>query len=86
MPATGTEPGDFIDLDLDMIEADRQTRIRVALESARAHLEAEIDASLRLENDGNDLVLSDANGVRYRATFAPDGRLIVTDQRSSDLL
>ena len=86
MHGSGTEPGDFIDLDLDMIEADRQQRIRLALESTRTRLEAEIMRELRLTNDGNELVLADNEGVRYRATFAPDGRLIVTDERPTELL
>ena len=86
MRPTGTEPGDFVEFDLDLIEADRRQRLRSALESIRANLEAELGIGLRVDNVGNQLVLSDDEGVRFTATIGPDGRLVVTDQRPSELL
>jgi hypothetical protein len=86
MRPTGTEPGDFVEFDLDLIEADRRQRLRTALEQARPHLEAELAIELTVDNVGNDLVLSDQDGPRFTASIGPDGRLMVTDQRSSRLL
>lgn len=83
---TGTEPGDFIELDMDLVEADRRQRLRDALRRVLGPLSDEIGVDLRIDNDGNDLVLSDAEGVRFRASIAVDGRLVVTDQRRSELL
>lgn len=86
MRPTGTEPGDFVEFDLDLIEADRRQRVRAALEQARPLLEAELAVELTVDNLGNDLVLSDRDGVRFTASIGPDGRLMVTDQRKHRLL
>lgn len=86
MRASGTEPGDFVEFDMDLIEADRRQRLRTALEAARPELELELGLTLRVDNDGSQLVLADADGVRFTATVGPSGRLILTDQRATDVL
>lgn len=87
MRPSGTEPGDFVELDIDMIEADRRQRLRFELERVRKSLEGEIETTLHIDNDGNDLVLCDDEGVvRYRPTMNRDGRLIVTNERGSAFL
>lgn len=86
MRPTGTEPGDFVEFDLDLIEADRRQRIRSALDNVRGRLEAELQTSLSVDNVGNDLVLSDRDGVRFSATIGANGRLVVTDNRGNELL
>jgi hypothetical protein len=87
MRPAGTEPGDFVELDIDMIEADRRQQLRFELERVRKSLESEIETTLQVNNDGNDLVLCDDEGVvRYRPTMNRDGRLIVTNEQTSAFL
>lgn len=82
MRPSGTEPGDFVEFDYDLIEAERRQRIREVLHHVRADLEKEIGSPLEVSNDGNDLVLVADGEIRFRAALAPDGRVIVTDMRS----
>jgi hypothetical protein len=86
MRPSGTEPGDFVEFDLDLIEADRRARLRSALEQVAPRLAAEIGAELHVDTVGNDLVLSDSRGPRFTAAIGPDGRLMVTDLRGCPLL
>ena len=86
MRPTGTEPGDFVEFDLDMIEADRRQRLRTALQAAKAELESELDVELTLSNQGNELVLTDDDGTRFTGSIGPDGRLVITDHRSNNVL
>ena len=86
MSPSVTEPGDFVEFDIDLIEADRRQRLRDALNRARPILERETGVQLQLANDGNDLVLTTDGKIRGRASLAPDGRAIVTDLGSGDLL
>jgi len=86
MRPSGTEPGDFVEFDFDLIEAERRQRLRDALNQARPTLERETGVQLQLSNDGNDLVLTADGNIRFRASLAPDGRVIVTDLGSGDLL
>jgi len=82
MRPSGTEPGDFVEFDYDLIEAERRQRIREILHRVRPDLEQEIGSALEVSNDGNDLVLVADGEIRFRAALAPDGRVIVTDMRS----
>ena len=86
MRPSGTEPGDFVEFDMDLIEADRRQRLRDALNHALPMLERETGVQLQLANDGNDLVLTAEGNIRFRASLAPDGRVVVTDLDSGDLL
>jgi|TARA_B100000378_G_scaffold257369_1_gene235741 hypothetical protein len=86
MRPSGTEPGDFVEFDMDLIEADRRQRLRDALNHALPMLERETGVQLQLANDGNDLVLTTDGNIRFRASLAPDGRVVVTDLDSGDLL
>ena len=86
MRPSGTEPGDFVEFDMDLIEADRRQRLRDALNHALPMLERETGVQLQLANDGNDLVLTADGSIRFRASLAPDGRVVVTDLDSGDLL
>ncbi len=86
MRPTGTEPGDFVEFDLDMIEADRRQRLRTALQVAKAELESELDVELTLSNQGNELVLTDDDGTRFTGSIGPDGRLVITDHRANNVL
>lgn len=86
MTRSGTEPGDFVEFDMDLLEAQRRQLVRSALETARPQLEAETGASLHLASEGNNLVLADDDGVRFVATLSGGGRVTLTDLRSSDLL
>ena len=82
MRPSGTEPGDFVEFDYALIEAERRQRIREILHRVRPDLEQEIGSALEVSNDGNDLVLVADGEIRFRAALAPDGRVIVTDMRS----
>ncbi len=86
MRPTGTEPGDFVEFDLDLIEADRRQRLRTALQAAKTELEEELDIELTLASHGNELVLSDDDGTRFTGSIGPDGRLVITDHRANDVL
>ena len=86
MRAIGTEPGDFVEFDLDLIEADRRQKIRDLLEGIIPALQNELNCELSLSNDGVELVLVDNNSIRFRATFDFKGRLVLTDQRPNKLL
>lgn len=86
MRASGTEPGDFIEFDYDLIQAERQQRIRDVLTEARPKLEKETGAMLTVSNDGNDLVLSEDGEVRFRAALSSDGRVVITDLKSGNRL
>ena len=81
MRPSGTEPGDFVEFDYDLIEAERRQRIREVLHHVRADLEKEIGSPLEVSNDGNDLVLGADGEIRFLAALAPDGRVVVTDIR-----
>ena len=70
MSPSGTEPGDFVEFDMDLIEADRRQRLRDALHRARPILERETGVQLQLANDGNDLVLTSDGKIRFRASLA----------------
>ena len=43
MRPSGTEPGDFVEFDYDLIEAERRQRIREVLHHVRADLEKKLD-------------------------------------------
>jgi hypothetical protein len=86
MRASGTEPGDFIEFDYDLIQAERRQRIRDVLTEARPKLEKETGAMLTVSNDGNDLVLSEDGEVRFRAALSSDGRVVITDLKSGNRL
>ena len=86
MRPSGTEPGDFVEYDMDLLEAQRRTRMRIALEASRAALSEELGIELHIANEGNELVLADEDGIRYRATMNPQGRLVLTAVRHVSLL
>ena len=86
MRAIGTEPGDFVEIDLDLIEADRRQKIRDLLEGIIPALQNELNCELSLGTDGAELVLVDNNSIRFRATFNFKGRLVLTDQRPTKFL
>ena len=83
MRPSGTEPGDFVEFDYDLVEAERRQQIRDVLSQVRPALEKEIGVELKIVNDGNDLVLTADGEIRFRAALAPDGRVVVTDLKSS---
>ena len=86
MRPSGTEPGDFVEFDYDLVEAERRQQIRDVLTQVRPALEKEIGVELKIINDGNDLVLTADGEIRFRAALAPDGRVVVTDLKSSHRL
>ena len=86
MRAIGTEPGDFVEFDLDSIEADRHQKIHDLLQEVIPSLQDEFNCQLSLDTDGLELVLMDNNSIRFRATFNFKGRLVLTDQRPTKLL
>ena len=86
MRPSGTEPGDFVEYDMDLLEAQRRTRMRVALEASRIELSEELGTELHVASEGNELVLADADGIRYRATMNSRGRLVLTAVRGASLL
>ncbi len=71
---------------MDLYEAQRRSAMRTALEASRAELSAELGVELRVGSEGNELVLVDAQGVRYRASLNPRGRLVLTAVRGASLL
>ena len=71
---------------MDLYEAQRRSAMRTALEASRAALTAELGVELRVASDGNELVLADAEGIRYRASLNPHGRLVLTAARAASLL
>lgn len=86
MRPSGTEPGDFVEFDYDLVVAERRQQIRDVLNQVRPTLEKEIGVELKIANDGNDLVLTADGEIRFRAALAPDGRVVVTDLKSSHRL
>ena len=54
MRPSGTEPGDFVEFDYDLSEAERRQRIRDVLLNVLSDLEKEIGSELRISNDGNE--------------------------------
>ncbi|WP_419551375.1 hypothetical protein [Candidatus Poriferisodalis sp.] len=86
MRPSGTEPGDFVEYDMDLYEAQRRSAMRAALEASRAELSAELGIELQVASEGNELVLVDSEGVRYRATLNHHGRLVLTAARGASLL
>jgi hypothetical protein len=86
MRPSGTEPGDFVEFDYDLVEAERRQQIRDVLSQVRPALEKEIGVELKIVNDGNDLVLTADGEIRFRAALTPDGRVVVTDLKSSHRL
>lgn len=86
MRPTGTEPGDFVEYDMDLYEAQRRSRMRAALEASRVELSSELGIELQVASEGNNLVLADADGVRYRASLNHEGRLVLTAARGASLL
>lgn len=86
MRPTGTEPGDFVEYDMDLYEAQRRSRMRAALEASRVELSSELGIELQVASEGNELVLADADGVRYRASLNHEGRLVLTAVRGASLL
>lgn len=86
MRPSGTEPGDFVEYDMDLYEAQRRSRMRAALEESRVELSRELGIELQVASEGNNLVLADADGVRYRASLNHQGRLVLTAVRGASLL
>ncbi|WP_419907981.1 hypothetical protein [Candidatus Poriferisodalis sp.] len=86
MRPSGTEPGDFVEYDMDLYEAQRRSRMRAALEASRVELSRELGIELQVASEGNNLVLADADGVRYRASLNHEGRLVLTAARGASLL
>ncbi len=86
MRPSGTEPGDFVEFDYDLVEAERRQHIRDVLNHVRPTLEKETGVKLEITNDGNDLVLSVDGEIRFRAALTPDGRVEITDLKSSNRL
>ena len=78
MSGEGTRPGDFIEFDLQAIEAERQREITVELLKAARTLSAELGRELRVAKIDGHQVLADETGVRYRADVTRNGRLEVT--------
>jgi len=86
MRPSGTEPGDFVEFDYDLVQAERRQHIRDVLNEVRPKLEKETGVKLEITNDGNDLVLSADGEVRFRAALSSDGRLVITDLKSTNRL
>ncbi len=86
MRPSGTEPGDFVEFDYDLVQAERRQQIRDVLNKVRPKLEKETGVKLEITNDGNDLVLSADGEVRFRAALSSDGRLVITDLKSTNRL
>ena len=86
MRPSGTEPGDFVEFDYDLVQAERRQQIRDVLNEVRPKLEKETGVKLKITNAGNDLVLSADGHVRFLASLSPDGRVVITDLKSSDRL
>ena len=86
MNATGTEPGDFVEFDLEAIEAERQRQMGVHLIRAARVLSEESGSELRVATIDGLQVLADDSGVRYRADVTRHGRLEVTAVLPGELL
>ena len=86
MRPSGTEPGDFVEFDYDLVQAERRQHIRDVLNEVRPKLEKETGVKLEITSDGNDLVLSADGEVRFRAALSSDGRLVITDLKSTNRL
>jgi hypothetical protein len=84
--ASGTEPGDFVDLDMDSIAVDRQMRLQASLADVLPELEAETEGPLSVEYVDGVLLLRHGGEVRYVASLTAAGRLVVTDRALGDRL
>lgn len=86
MIASGTEPGDFVEFDLEAIEAERQRQMAVFVAKAARRLSEESGSELVPAVIDGRQVLVDGDEVRYRAEITRDGRLEVTAVLPGDLL
>jgi hypothetical protein len=84
--ASGTEPGDFVDLDMDAMTVDRRLRLVALVRNNQGRLEAQLGSPLQVVSAGDDVELHDRDGLRFTATLSADGRLVLTDERLGDRL
>jgi hypothetical protein len=83
---SGTEPGDFVDLDMDAMKLDRRMRLISLVQKAQGDLESELGGELVLVTAGDVVQLHDGGGLRFTASLGADGRVVLTDERLGDLL
>jgi hypothetical protein len=83
---SGTEPGDFVDLDMDTMKVDRRLRLIGLVQSVQGDLESEIGGTLEIVAAGDTVELHDGSGLRFTASLGADGRVVLTDERLGDLL
>lgn len=86
MTSSGTEPGDFVDLDMDTMKLDRRLRLISLVRQAQGNLESELGGSLHLVATGDLVQLHDDGGLRFTASLGADGRVVLTDERLGDRL
>jgi hypothetical protein len=86
MTTSGTEPGDFVDLDMDSIAVDRQLRLLGLVQDVLGDLQRESGRKLELEHVDQSLHLSHDGRLVYVASLSHDGRLVVTEHIDDGLL
>ena len=86
MTTSGTEPGDFVDLDLDSIAVDRQLRLVGLVRDVLGELQRESGRDLELEHIDQSVHLSHAGTLVYVASLGHDGRLVITERIDDHLL
>jgi len=83
---SGTEPGDFVDLDMDAMTVDRRIRLLGMIRDRVGALEAQFGQPLSVVSAGEEVELHDDAGLRFTASLSSDGRLVLTDERLGDRL
>ena len=86
MTGSGSEPGDFVELDVDAVEVARVRDLHESLVVAARELSAELGCELRVAVVDGAEVLADQERVKYRVDAIRNGRLELTVVLADDLL
>ncbi|MEM7326027.1 MAG: hypothetical protein AAF531_23270 [Actinomycetota bacterium] len=79
MSYIGTGDEDWVELDLDLFERSRSTRLQTALVDQRERVVAAVGFDFDLDTTDDGVVFIVVDGLRrYRAELGPSGRLIFT--------
>lgn len=79
MSYIGTGDEDWVELDLDLFERSRSTRLQTALVDPRERVVAAVGFDFDLDTTDDGVVFIVVDGLRrYRAELGPSGRLIFT--------
>ena len=78
MTQTGTEPGDFVELDLDEQDDLRVRNLLAAIDGARASLVEQIGPFKTAVTSTGMVTVNAEDGEEHRASLTGEGRLVLT--------